>query len=89
MTCLGKLAITPLAVRFATTTKTRSSTSAGAPGCANLCRRHARQVKRSAKRQHRRVESTELRGQRTLPGIVMNWFWRFLGAIAWRWWRLR
>ena len=39
-------------------------------GCANLCRRHATQVKRSAKRQHRACEATALKGQQTLPGIA-------------------
>jgi hypothetical protein len=39
-------------------------------GCANLCARCARQVKRSARRQHRTVEATELKGQQTLPGVA-------------------
>jgi hypothetical protein len=39
-------------------------------GCANLCRRHAKQVARSARRQHRTVETYELKGQQTLPGIA-------------------
>jgi hypothetical protein len=36
----------------------------------NLCARHAKQVKRSSRRQRRRVGSTELKGQQTPPGTA-------------------
>lgn len=38
-------------------------------GCANLCKAHARAVKRSAWRQHRAIETREIKGQQALPGI--------------------